>query len=63
MRATWAVMALAVLILIACLAGGADRRCYDCAAMRPFDPVRSARVIILRPLIEATSALDATADW
>jgi len=63
MRATWAVMAVSVLILIACLAGGPDRRCYDCAATWPFDPVRSVRVIILRPLLEAASALDATADW
>ena len=63
MRATWVVMAVAVLLLIACLAGGADRHCYDCAATRPFDPVRSVRVIILRPLLEAASALDATADW
>ena len=63
MRATWAVMAVAVLLLIACLAGGTDRRCYDCAAARTFDPARSVRVVILRPLLEAAAALDATADW
>jgi hypothetical protein len=63
MRATWAVMALAVLILIACLAGGPDRRCYDCTAMTPFDPFRPVRAVILRPIHEAVVALEATADW
>jgi hypothetical protein len=56
-------MAVAVLLLIACLAGGTDRHCYDCAATRPFDPTRSVRAVILRPLLEAAAALDATADW
>ena len=63
MKATWAVMALAVLILIACLAGGPERRCYDCATLTPFDPTRSIRVVIFRPLYEAVTALEATADW
>ena len=40
MKATWAVMALAVLILVACLARGPQRRCYDCASVTPFDPTR-----------------------
>ncbi len=63
MKATWAVMALAVLILIACLAGGPDRRCYDCAAVTPFDPFRPVRAVIMRPIHEAVVALEATADW
>ena len=63
MKATWAVMALAVLILVACLARGPERRCYDCATMTPFDPTRSIRVVIFQPLREAGAALEATADW
>ena len=65
MKATWAVMALAVLILIACLAGGPDRRCYDCAAVTPFDPFRPVRAVTLcvRPIHEVVVALEATADW
>ena len=63
MKATWAVMALAVLILVACLARGPERRCYDCATMTPFDLTRSIRVVIFRPLYEAAATLEATADW
>ena len=63
MRATWAVMAVAVVLLISCLAGGPDKRCYDCAATRPFDPARSVRIVILKPVFKAAAALDATADW
>ncbi len=63
MKATWIVMAVAVLLLIACLAPGPDRRCYDCAAIEPFDPARPVRVMILRPLIEAAEALDRSAGW
>ena len=63
MKATWAVMALAVLILIACLAGGPDRRCYDCATVTPFDPFRPVRAVVMRPIHEAVVALGATADW
>ncbi len=63
MRATWAVMAVAVLLLIACLVPGPDRRCYDCTAVTVFDPARPVRVVILRPLIEAAAALDRSADW
>jgi hypothetical protein len=63
MKATWAVMALAVLILVACLARGPERRCYDCASMTPFDPTRSIRVVLFQPLYEAATALEATADW
>ena len=63
MKATWAVMALAVLILVACLARGFQRRCYDCATMTPFDPTRSIRVILFQPFYEAATALEGTADW
>ena len=63
MKATWAVMALAVLILVACLARGPERRCYDCASITPFDPTRSIRIVLFQPLYEAAAALEATADW
>ena len=63
MKSTWAVMALAVLILVACLARGPQRQCYDCATVEPLDPTRSIRVILFQPLYEAAAALEATADW
>ena len=63
MKETWAIMALAVLILVACLARGPQRRRYDCATMAPFDPTRSIRVVLFQPFCEAATALEVTADW
>ncbi len=63
MKANWIVMALAVLLLIVCLAGGLRRRCYDCSPSPMFDPLRPARVLIMRPLYEAAEALAASQGW
>ncbi len=63
MKANWIVMALAALLLIACLSGGPSRRCYDCTSIAVFDSIRPIRVFLLRPLVEATNALAATEGW
>ena len=63
MKANWVVIALALLIVIACVAGGDNKRCYDCASPVSSQLARSVRAVILRPFHEAASALDATADW
>ncbi len=63
MKANWVVMALAVLLLIICLAGGPRQRCYDCPSQPTFDPFRPARVLIMRPLYEAAEALAASQGW
>ncbi len=63
MRANWIVLVLALTIVIACLTGGDNRRCYDCAPRVTFQLERSVRSVILRPFEEAAAALDATAGW
>ncbi len=63
MKANWIVLALAVLLLIACLSGGPNRRCYDCTSIPTFDPIRPVRIILLRPVLEATKALAAAEGW
>jgi hypothetical protein len=63
MKANWVIIALALLIVIACVAGGDNKRCYDCASPVSSQLARSVRAVILRPFHEAASALDATADW
>ena len=63
MKANWVIIALALLIVIACVAGGGNSRCYDCASPSSSQWARSVRAVILRPFHEAASALDETADW
>ena len=63
MKANWVMIALALLIIIACVVGGDNKHCYDCAPLASFQLARSVRAVILRPFYEASTALDATADW
>ena len=63
MKANWVIIAMALVIIIACVAGGDNKRCYDCAPPASFQFARSVRAVILRPFYEAATALDATADW
>ncbi len=63
MKANWAVIALALFILIACLASPANLPTYDAAPVTAFDPSRPIRTLIMQPLYDAASALAATDGW